>query len=146
MEKKYSSFLGLLGTMEIKRYHKIVMVSFLLFFTIIDIFSQDLSGMYLYNLNHRWKFETISLQKVNDRYLFIYDAPTYDGIDAYSAYQLGSWDGEQIIFDNGYNIYGLKPLPNGTLHYYLIEGEGEFPGKDFRPITEEDLKKIVEMN
>ena len=147
MEKEHSLIMGLLVSMEfsIMRWLKKTLFFILFLFIGLIACSQDLSGTYLYDLNHRWKFETISIQKVNDNYLFLYDSPTSDGIDAYSAFEIGSWDGEQIVFDNGYTIYALRPQPDGSLHYYAIKDENEFPGKDFRPITEEDLKKIAEL-
>lgn len=114
-------------------------------FSYSSLYSQDLTGLYIYDLKRKWKFEVLSLQRIDEAYLFIYDSPTYDGFDAYSKFQIGTWDGQQIVFDNGYSIYALKPQPDGTLHYYAIKDEHEFPGKDFRPITEEDLKKIAEL-
>lgn len=120
---------------------------FILFISILicSISAQDLSDSYIIDYGADWEPDIITLNKVGSKYIFIYDVPTSNGRKSFSSIEIGSWDGEQIILDNGYSIYALKPQPDGTLHYYAIEGGGEFPGKDFRPITEEDLIKIAEM-
>ncbi len=118
----------------------------LIFFSIFILFNTytiDLSGSYILELGRSWHFEIITLKKINGNYLFIYDAPTKDGFESYSSYQIGKWDGEQIVFENIDTIYAIKPQKDGTLHYYAIKDPYEFPGKDFRPITEDDLEKII---
>ena len=117
----------------------------ILLFLKLSLFSSDLSGTYILDLSSSWVLEIVTLEKIGNLYLFLYDAPTSDGMDSYSAYEIGEWDGEQIIFENIDTIYAIKPQPDGTLHYYAIKDPYEFPGKDFRPLTEADFQKIVDL-
>lgn len=121
-----------------------LIVIFLLF--TMNLGAVDFSGFYIVDYSSAFKSEVLILQKLEDeKYFYLLSVPTSNGRKSFSKSLMGVWDGEQILLKQFDTIHALQPLENGFLHFYLVEGDGEFPGKNYRPITEEDLKKIAEM-
>lgn len=89
--------------------------------------------------------EYFLINQIEDKYFVSYIKPSISGRKSFAQSWIGLWNGHEIILNNGYSVYGINKQENNEIYFYMIEDVGEFPGKDFRPITEEDLKKIAEM-
>ena len=90
--------------------------------------------------------EYFLITQIEDEYFVSFIRPTISGRHSLAQYWVGSWNGREIVLDNGYSVYGINKQENGNIFFYVIKDVGEFPGKDFRPLTVDDLKKISDTN
>ncbi|MBF9014484.1 MULTISPECIES: hypothetical protein [unclassified Oceanispirochaeta] len=125
---------------------KQILVSIFITFLSCSVFSQDYHSCYIeVESSGNQNPEYIIINKVGSEYFVSFLRPTISGRASLSRYWVGEWDGHDLILNNGYSTYAINMIEQGYIHYYSLNDSGEFPGKDFRPITEEDLKKIVEL-
>ena len=113
------------------------------------LYSYDFDDLYISKFskefaeeNEIYPYEFISIKEMNEKYFVNLFRPSLSGVNSLAIYCLGYWDGNQIILDNGHSIYGIKPNVDGSIFYYAIKDEYEYPGKDFSPFSESDFKEI----
>ena len=136
---------GTLGTINIKgRFimRALFFSMFLIFAT--NLYCQDFENCYIeVNSSTEAGIEYFLIEDVGDRYFVTFIRPTISGRRSLSRFWVGVWNGREIVLDNGFSVHGINKQENGNLFYYHIKDVGEFPGKDFRPITREDLDRIT---
>ena len=119
------------------------LILFIMLTSLSRLFSQDFENCYIVmSSSTDAGIEYFLIEEVGTLYFVTFIRPTISGRRSLSRFWVGEWNGREIILDNGFSVYGINKQKNGNIYFYQIEDQGEFPGKDFRPITLEDLQRI----
>ena len=117
--------------------------------TTITLHSYEFKDLYISKfskefaeVNKIYPYEFISIKEMNGEYFVNLFRPSLSGVNSMAIYCMGYWDGEQIVLDNGFSVYGIKPNKDGSIFYYTIKDDFEYPGKDFYPFLESDFIEI----
>ena len=86
-----------------------------------------------------FSYEFISISKYQEEYFVALFRPSLSGAKSYSVYCIGVMEGNEMILDNGETIYAIKPKEDGSIFYYAIKDEHEYPGQYFYPVEKHNL-------